>query len=234
MRKFPLGTELEGPEEKKDYIRSFNAILRLFNILATFDKFEDKMIFSWEDRQDYMARYIQAYEDITHGQLERENIIGDIVFEAELVQQIEVNIDYILELIEKYNKSKKDPELYSAIERAISSSMPLRSKKALIMQFIETINADPDASCSWPEFVRARAEDDLAAIIADERLDADKARRYVRSTFERGELVTAGAVIDDFMPPMSRFHSNKRADTKARIIARLGEFFGGTTGTTAR
>ena len=148
MRKFPLDTELEGPEEKKDYIRSFNAILRLFNILATFDKFEDKMIFSWEDRQDYMARYIQAYEDITHGQLERENIIGDIVFEAELVQQIEVNIDYILELTEKYNKSKKDPELYSAIERAISSSMPLRSKKALIMQFIETINADPDASCS--------------------------------------------------------------------------------------
>ena len=62
-----------------------------------------------------------------------EDIGDDIVFEMELVKQVEVNIDYILMLVAKYHKSNcKDKEILIAIDRAIKSSLELRSKKELI------------------------------------------------------------------------------------------------------
>ena len=51
----------------------------------------------------------------------------------ELVKQVEVNIDYILMLVEKYHKTNcQDKEILVSIDKAIKSSLALRSKKELI------------------------------------------------------------------------------------------------------
>ena len=64
---------------------------------------------------------------------EKENINDDVVFEMELIKQIEINIDYILELIRKYHTgSQEDKELLVDINKAIDSSVELRNKKELI------------------------------------------------------------------------------------------------------
>ncbi len=70
------------------------------------------------------------------------NQVDDVVFEMELVKQVEVNIDYILMLVTKYHDGNcEDKEILVAIDKAIKSSLQLRSKKELIENFIATINA---------------------------------------------------------------------------------------------
>ena len=55
-----------------------------------------------------------------------------------LFRQIEVNIDYILMLVDKYKDSNcKDKDILTTIDKAINSSIELRSKKDLIERFID-------------------------------------------------------------------------------------------------
>ena len=42
---------------------------------------------------------------------EKESINDDIVFEIELIKQIEINVDYILMLVQKYREAKGDGAL---------------------------------------------------------------------------------------------------------------------------
>lgn len=56
--------------------------------------------------QDYQGIYIDLYNDFAKDKkADKENINDDIIFELELIRQIEVNIDYIqksLVFFEKY------------------------------------------------------------------------------------------------------------------------------------
>jgi type I restriction enzyme R subunit len=96
---YPLGQPILGEEAEKDFIRLYGAILRLRNILTSFDDFEGNEILSERDFQDYQSIYIDLYQEYRKGaDGDKETINDDIVFEIELVKQIEVNIDYILML----------------------------------------------------------------------------------------------------------------------------------------
>jgi type I restriction enzyme, R subunit len=55
---FPLGTEIIGEENKKEFVRLFGMILRLRNILSAFDDFQGNEILSERDYQDYQSIYI--------------------------------------------------------------------------------------------------------------------------------------------------------------------------------
>ncbi|TCS89387.1 type I restriction and modification enzyme subunit R-like protein [Keratinibaculum paraultunense] len=69
-----------------------------------------------------------------------------IVFEIELVKQIEINIDYILMMVEKYRKclTAKIRVFLLTLKKAIGSSIQLRNKKELIEEFIKTVNINTD------------------------------------------------------------------------------------------
>ena len=140
--KFPVGEGILGEQNQKDFIRLYGYILRVQNILVTFDEFAGNEILSDRDRQDYHSMYIDLYNEFRGGpESEKENINDDLIFEMELIKQIEINIDYILELIKKYHENHtKDTELLIDIEKAISSSVELRNKKDLIDQFIATLD----------------------------------------------------------------------------------------------
>ena len=95
------------------------------------------------------------HEDIKAKTGDKASIIDDVVFEMELVKQVEVNIDYILMLAAKYHEDNcKDKEILVAIDKAIKSSLQLRSKKELIEDFINTINTDSNINDDWQEFVK--------------------------------------------------------------------------------
>ena len=58
----------------------------------------------------------------------------------ELIREVDINIDYILALIEKYHESnQQDRDIKIDIDRAIESSLELRNKKDLIEKFIATL-----------------------------------------------------------------------------------------------
>ena len=225
IQKYPLGTEILGERAKKDFIVSFGNILKLRNILSTFDDFAGNEVLSAIDMQDYTGIYNDLYLEF-RTQTQKENIDDDIVFEMELVKQIEVNIDYILMLVAKYHKSNcEDKEILIAIDRAIKSSIELRSKKELIENFIATINTQTDVNSDWKKFVLKQKETDLSALIADEKLKDEETRRYMENAFRDGAVKTTGTDIDKLMPPVSRFGGGNRAAKKQGIIEKIQAFF---------
>lgn len=225
IQKYPLGVDILGESAKKDFIVSFGNILRLRNILSTFDEFAGNEILSPIDMQDYTGIYNDLYLEFKP-KVQAEDIDQDIVFEMELVKQIEVNIDYILMLVAKYHKSNcKDKEVLIAIDRAIKSSIELRSKKELIEGFIATINTQTDVTKDWQKFVIEQKENDLSSLIADEKLKDEQTRRYMENAFRDGSIKITGTDIDDLMPPMSRFGGGNRAEKKQGIISKFLSFF---------
>jgi type I restriction enzyme R subunit len=223
---YPLGQPILGEEAEKDFIRLYGAILRLRNILTSFDDFEGNEILSERDFQDYQSIYIDLYQEYRKGaDGDKETINDDIVFEIELVKQIEVNIDYILMLVAKYQQSNcKDKTILTTIDKAINSSIELRSKKELIERFIEQVNVSTKVDEDWRKFLHERKEADISAIIEEERLKPEETRRFIDNAFRDGMLKTTGTAIDKIMPPVSRFGGG-RAAKKQGIIEKLMIFF---------
>ena len=225
VQKYPLGEEIIGEKAKKDFIVAFGNILRLRNILSTFDDFAGNEIISPFDFQNYTGTYNDLYLQFKQ-RAQAENIDEDIVFEMELVKQIEVNIDYILMLVAKYHQSNcEDKEVLIAIDRAIKSSIELRSKKELIENFIATINTQTNVDSDWRKFVLEQKETDLATLISEENLKDEETRRYIDNAFRDGGIKTTGTDIDKIMPPVSRFGGGTRATKKQGIIDKLTAFF---------
>ena len=228
LEKFPVGQPITGEENQKDFIKLFGSILRVKNILTSFDEFAGNEILSERNFQDYQSVYIDLYQEFRPREDgDKENINDDIVFEMELIRQVEINIDYILLLVEKFHKSNcKDKEILVSIDRAIDSSIQLRSKKELIHDFIRTIDVSTVVERDWTTFVKEQEEAELNTIITEEKLKPDETKRFVDNSFRDGTLKTTGTDFDRIMPPVSRFGGGgNRAVKKQSVIARLGKFF---------
>ena len=227
IMEYPLGVPLLGETSKKAFIALFGAILRLRNILTSFDDFAGNEILSERDFQDYQSLYIDLYQEFRpKDEGDKENINDDIIFEIELIKQIEVNIDYILMLVAKFCESNRtDKEILAAIDKAVNSSFELRSKKELIEGFISRVNTTDQVDDDWRKFVEEQKESDLAVLIADENLKEDEARRFVDNSFRDGILKTTGMDIDKILPPASRFGGGNRLEKKQSVITKLLEFF---------
>jgi type I restriction enzyme R subunit len=224
--RFPLGQAIMGEQNQKDFISLFGAVLRLKNILTAFDDFAGNETLTDRDFQDYQSIYLDLYQTFTRNKdADKESINDDVVFEIELIRQVEINIDYILMLVEKYHDSNcKDKSILVTIDKAINSSIQLRSKKELIENFIKRINASTQVNEDWRRFVHEQKETDLTAIIAEERLKPEETQRFVDNAFRDGTLKTTGTDIEGIMPPMSRFGGG-RAAIKQSIIDKLMMFF---------
>lgn len=227
--KFPLTDErITGEQNQKEFIVLFGAILRIRNLLSAFDEFAGHEILSERDLQDYLGRYQDLRDEWKQRKPtgEKEDITDDIVFEIELIKQIEINIDYILMLVKKYHDSHcDDKEVLITIQKAIDASPELRSKKALIENFIAGINDVSDVMIEWRQYVAEEKERQLVAIIQEENLKEDETRKFIEVAFRDGSVKTTGTDIDKLMPPMSRFGSGNRAEKKQGVIAKLLGFF---------
>lgn len=227
--KFPLTEErITGEQRQKEFIVLFGAILRMRNLLTSFDEFAGSEILSERDFQDYLGRYQDLRDEWKNRKPggEKEDITDDIVFEIELIKQIEINIDYILMLVQKYHDSHcDDKEILITIQKAVDASPELRSKKALIETFIAGINDVSDVMLEWRTFVAEEKERQLVTIIQEENLKDEETRRFMDSAFRDGSVKTTGTDIDKLMPPISRFGGGNRTVKKQAVIDKLMAFF---------
>jgi len=227
--KFPLSEErITGEEKQKEFIVLFGAILRMRNLLSAFDEFAGNGILSERDFQDYLGRYQDLQDEWRNRKSsgEKEDITDDIVFEIELIKQIEINIDYILMLVQKYHDSHcSDKEVLITIRKAVDASPELRSKKALIETFIAGINDVSDVMLEWRSYVAEEKETQLLAIIQEENLKEEETRKFIETAFRDGSVKTSGTAIDKLMPPLSRFDGGNRAEKKQGVIQKLQGFF---------
>ena len=198
------------------------------NLLLAFDEYKGAELISERNLQDYLGRYQDLRDEWKVKRNESTDINDDVVFEVELIRQIEINIDYILMLVKKYHDTHcEDKEVLINIRKAVDASPELRSKKALIESFIAGINDVDDVMAEWQTFVAEQRENDLSDIISEEHLKSSETRKFMENAFRDGEIKTAGTEIDKLMPPISRFSGggSNRANKKQTVIDKLKAFF---------
>ena len=225
---FPEGQAILGEEAERRFVALFGSLLKSINILSTFDQFEGQQIITDRQLQDYQSNYLDLQEKWRRRRpADKENINDDLVFETELIRQVEINIDYILLLVQKYHDSNcTNKEILVNISKAVGSSLQLRSKKELIENFIGSVSADTDVEKSWKDFVQQRKDEDLKEIIDSEHLKPQETKTFIDNSFRDGQVRTTGTDIDKILPPMSRFGgSDNRQEKKKTVVEKLQAFF---------
>ena len=224
---YPPNADIIGEQAQKDFIAAFGAILRLGNILQAFDEFTGNEILTPRQVQDYTSVYLDLYQEL-RGQrdADKEPIVDDIVFEIELVKQVEINVDYILELVRRYkHKHGDDIEVRAEISRAIDASPSLRNKKDLIEQFVDSISTAADVGTEWQEYVATRRAAELEQIVTEEGLDAEATQAFVEMAFRDGAIPATGTAIARLVPAVSRFDPDgSHAARKRTVVDRLTGF----------
>lgn len=230
---FPLEAVLNsnallGEEAEKAFIRLFGVILRLRNILTAFDDFAADDTLSPRDEQDYRSVYTDLYQKWRKQKEDATIINDDLVFEVELLKQVDINIDYVLMLVQKYHDSNcTDKMIIGDIERAIGASYELRNKKDLIEAFIDSLDSSNDVTADWEKYLAEAKERELSAIIEEEALDDAATREFMANAFVDGGVPESGTEVASLMTKKpSRFApANAYAEMKAQVLDRLKTFF---------
>ncbi len=231
LERFPLnGMPIVSEAEQKAFIALFGAILRLRNILASFDDFGASDLLSDGQVQDYISHYLDLHAEFRKAnEADKESINDDVVFEIELVKQVEITVDYILLLVQRYRETHGDgenKEVLAEIKRAIDSSPGLRNKKDLIEAFVERVSTSDAIDEQWRAFVETRRAAELNVIIDEEGLRPDETRAFIERAFRDGALQRSGTAVTKFLPPVSRFGSDGgHGEKKRRVLDRLAAFF---------
>ena len=233
LEKFPLPINPMNytDEQKREFVKLFGGLLKMQNLLSAFDEFtDDKQIVSDFDRQDYQTWYINLHDELRPKKGEKESIEDDLIFEMELVKQIQINIPFILQLITKYHeKNCQDKTIIAQIQKAIGSSPDLRDKRQLIMAFIEmmTPKADGNVVDDWDEYVELQRDAELSNIIREEGLKAKETRAFMNQSLADGYVTTTGVAITKVLPPMPVFGkgAGNREQKKRTVLEKLTAFF---------
>ncbi len=215
--------------DQREFVNLYNKILRLQNILKSFDDFKGNELLAERTFQDYQSTYLEVYNQMKNvAGSDKESIIDDLVFEIELVKQVEINVDFILILIRKLlgASASQDKEIKSQISKTVLASYSLRSKKDLIERFVDSINNDSDVEGDWRKFISQQKKSELDQIIAEENLNPIETEEFINKAFEDGELKTAGTAVIKLLPPKNMFSPNfEHSVQKAFVIDKLRAFF---------
>ena len=226
----PCEMQGKGEEYQKTFIKLFGQILRLQNILRSFDEFDGNEILSEADLQDYLSIYNDLHEQYKVV-VAKDDVSADIIFEMELVRQIVVNIDYIIALVAKFRKENhQNKEIPVDIIRAINSNPELKPKRELIEQFIEQIDDTEDTHDAWIKFRDAQKAKEFAAMIEEEHLKMPATEELINKIFRIGTFEVSDFELTAIMPPMGfgfggAGSMDARLAKKQHLYDRLNNFF---------
>ena len=237
-RDFLEPQNLETLTEKKAFIKAYNELLRIENILSVFDEFsEDKVLLDERTKQNLQSAYLQIKDELMgqkDPQLQAE--IEDLVFEIELIRQVDINIDFIYELLQNAKKeSDKDKreKILQDIARWVDSSLKLRDKGDLIKEFsryfIDLADDKSEDEFSFIErefraFVKIKKKQELEKIITDEGLNAPKTMKFIEKSFKNGEISDLGVDFREILPKSSLFAA-KNTQQNERVFSLLKGFY---------
>lgn len=243
---FPLDGDFAclGEEGERELVRTFGQILRLRNILQSFDAFAADDPMGERELQDYQSHYLDLADKYKRQQkVELTSIANDLVFEMELVSQVDVNIDYILMLVERlHGDNVNDREIAEKIRSSVASSPELRDKAELIEAFLRTVGFDGEASDAvelapvqrheriqqeWKRFVAKSMEDEISQAVAEQNLKPAETRELISEAFEAGEVPDQGVSVGRILKPVSRFAKGNPYGVKRRAaLDFLWAFYG--------
>jgi type I restriction enzyme R subunit len=159
----------------------------------------------------------------------------DVVFEVDLLKSQEIDLDYILELIFEHNKKTKDKDtLVNEARRIIKASIGNRAKESLIVDFINETNLDSIQDKAgildaFFTYAQEKQKEEAAALIAEEELNEDAAKRYIEISLKREYASEYGTDLNDALPKMSPLNPKylpKKRSVFQKIVAFVEKFKG--------
>ena len=235
MQEYPVEgmVNIFDEEQKKAFIRLMGEILRLRNVLNAFDDFtEEAKIVDEMHYQDYLGWYNNYYDEFrrpTHKD-EREDIRDDIVFEMELVKQVQINIRYILDLVQQYHDTNcQDKEIIVKIRKQMDASPDMRDKRDLIEKFIQQMTPEKgaDVGNEWEQYIEEEKRKQLSRIIEEEHLKAAETEDFMERAFADGYVTETGTGIARILPPSNPFlpeSGQKKQTVIDKLKAYLNKF----------
>ena len=218
--------EIIDEEEKKNFIRLMGEMLRVRNVLSVFDEFDEANKLIDDMRyQDYLGWYNNYYEEFCSPSHkgEEESVADDIEFEMELVKQVQINIRYILQLVQQYHDSNcQDVEIIVRLRKEMDASPDMRDKRDLIEKFIAqmTPEGDGDVDAKWEAYIEQEKKEQLDAIISEERLKPAETKAFMQRAFQDGYVTETGTGIAKILPPVNPFLPES-GEKKQTVIERL-------------
>lgn len=220
----PVGTDVMTEEAKKDFIKKYSYILKLYNILSTFDEFEGKELLGEQERQHYASAYLELYHQFRDKEkVDPENVNEDIAFEIELIKHDDISIDRILQMVQSYaDDHMNDMTVIAKIRDFVDASPNLRNKRELIEQFIKGITSGSDVGESWADYIKQQKEEELNKIIEEEKLKPIETRNFMAMAFRNGFVSMSGVAFAQILPAVSRFSKDsKREEMRQRVFEKL-------------
>ena len=160
---------------------------------------------SYNDVRDWLRTQREGGGDITPSTIDW----NDVVFEVDLLKSQEINLDYILELIFENNKKLKDKTtLVEDVRRVIRASIGNRAKEDLVVEFINQTNIDEIGDKAtvidaFYLFAQGEMQKEAQALIDEEKLNADAAKRYITNSIKREYTSDNGTELNAVLPKMS-------------------------------
>ncbi|WP_424656848.1 HsdR family type I site-specific deoxyribonuclease [Capnocytophaga granulosa] len=184
--------------------------------------------------QDYKSTYNDIRDWISR---ERENETQEkqlidweeVVFEVDLLKSQEIDLDYILGLILEHHKKNRNKEaLIDEVRRIIKASIGNRAKESLIVDFINETNLDtiedkPSIIAAFFTYAQARQREEANALIAEEHLNEEAAKRYIQLSLRRGFASENGTDLNSILPKMSPLNPEYRTK-KQTVFRRIAAF----------
>ena len=220
--------DMDNPEQVEDFKVEHHLTDEDLTALQGIEVPSDRKIqdyrSTYNDIRDWLRRERAANEQ------EQSTIDwADVVFEVDLLKSQEINLDYILELIFEHNKKTKDKaNLIDEVRRLIRSSLGVRGKESLVVDFINQANLDelPDKSSvieAFYSFARVEQQREAAELIADENLNVEAAKRYIGISLRREFASENGTELNAILPKMSPLNP-KYLTTKQSVLQRISAF----------
>ena len=218
--------DIVSEQDKKSFIQIWSNILKQHNILKTFDQYAiEPSRLSERQIQDNNSYYLELKDQFTND-ITGESILDDVVFETELVKSVEVNIDYILDLIHRYHAANsQDTKIYEQIMGSLSASPTLRHKKELIEKFIAQLNQQQDVENQFADFISQEAARELEEIVTIHDLDMKKTRKLINSSFRDGQLPSGGTSLTDLNSGKAVAFGPQRNQWKQKLFQVLSMYF---------
>ncbi|HAW0485343.1 TPA: HsdR family type I site-specific deoxyribonuclease, partial [Escherichia coli] len=159
----------------------------------------------------------------------------DVVFEIDLLKSQEINLDYILGLIFEHNRQNKGKgEMTEEVKRLIRSSLGNRAKEGLVVDFIQQTNLDdlPDKASiidAFFTFAQREQQREAEALIKEENLNEEAAKRYIRTSLKREYATENGTELNETLPklsPLNPQYKTKKQAVFQKIVAFIEKFKG--------
>lgn len=217
-------------EFKKDHFLTDEDISEMQNIELLKDRRVQDYRSTYNDIRDWLRRERRSNE-VGESTIDWD----DVVFEVDLLKSQEINLDYILELIFEHNKKTKDKDkLIAEIRRTIRASVGNRAKESLVVDFINETDLDAlgDKATvidSFFSFAQNKQRAEAIELIAEEKLNAEEAKRYIATSLRREYASENGTELNALLPKMSPLNPQyltKKQSVFQKLVAFVEKFKG--------